>query len=51
MFKHKNHKQLLQEERKKSNVLKTRADKQRADIDYLAMMSYVELEMPENEEE
>ncbi len=47
MFKYKSSQESLFEERKKNEQLQAQTLKQRADIDYLAMMSDVELESDE----
>ncbi len=44
MFKYTSLKEQLVEERKKSTLLKEQTDKNASDIDYIAMMSDIELE-------
>lgn len=50
MFKYKSLNQQLIDERKKNVALKEQVDKNASDIDYIAMMPDVELDMDETEE-
>lgn len=50
MFRYKSLGQQLIEERKKNALLKEQADQNTANIDYIAMMSDIELETDEQEE-
>lgn len=50
MFKYKSLNQQLIDERKKNVTLKEQVDKNASDIDYIAMMSDIELDMDETEE-
>lgn len=50
MFEYKSLKQQLIDERNKNVVLKAQSDKNTSDIDYIAMMSDIELETDEQEE-
>lgn len=50
MFKYKSLNQQLIDERKKNVTLKEQMDKNASDIDYIAMMSDIELDMDETEE-
>lgn len=50
MFEYKSLKQQLIDERNKNVVLKAQADKNASDIDYIAMMSDIELDAGETEE-
>lgn len=49
MFKYTSLKEQLVEERKKSTLLKEQTDKNASDIDYIAMMSDIELGVGETE--
>ena len=49
MFKYTSLKEQLIEERSKNAALKTQTDKNASDIDYIAMMSDIELDMEEFE--
>lgn len=49
MFKHKSLDQQLIDERKKNVMLKEQAEKNASDIDYIAMMSDIELGVGETE--
>lgn len=51
MFEYKSLKQQLIDERNKNIVLKAQADKNASDIDYIAMMSDIELDAGETEED
>ncbi len=51
MFKYTSLKEQLIEERSKNAALKTQTDKNASDIDYIAMMSDIELDMDETEDE
>lgn len=51
MFEYKSLKQQLIDERNKNIVLKAQADKNASDIDYIAMMSDIELDTGETEED
>lgn len=51
MFKYTSLRDQLIEERNKNIVLKAQTDKNAADIDYLAMMSDIELDTGETEED
>lgn len=50
MFKYKSLNQQLIDERKKNVTLKEQMDKNASDIDYIAMMSDIELDSGETEE-
>ena len=50
MFKYTSLKEQLVEERKKSTLLKEQTDKNASDIDYIAMMSDIELDSGETDE-
>lgn len=50
MFKYTSLRDQIIEERNKNIVLKAQADKNASDIDYIAMMSDIELETDEQEE-
>lgn len=50
MFKYTSLKEQLIEERSKNAALKTQTDKNASDIDYIAMMSDIELDNSENDE-
>ena len=50
MFKYTSLKEQLVEERKKSTLLKEQTDKNASDIDYIAMMSDMELDSGETDE-
>lgn len=49
-MKYLNHKDQLRKERRKYEELAAQSAKQQADLDYIAMMSGVELELDETEE-
>lgn len=51
MFEYKSLKQQLIDERNKNVVLKAQSDKNTSDIDYIAMMSDIELDMGETEDD
>lgn len=51
MFKHKSLDQQLIDERKKNVMLKEQVDKNASDIDYIAMMSDIELGVGETEDD
>lgn len=51
MFKHKSLDQQLIDERKKNVMLKEQAEKNASDIDYIAMMSDIELGVGETEDD
>lgn len=51
MFEYKSLKQQLIDERKKNAALKAQTDRNAADIDYIAMMSDIELDTGETEED
>lgn len=51
MFEYKSLKQQLIDERNKNVVLKAQSDKNASDIDYIAMMSDIELDAGETEED
>lgn len=50
MFKYTSLKEQLIEERSKNAALKTQTDKNASDVDYIAMMSDIELDNSENDE-
>lgn len=51
MFRYKSLGQQLIDERKKNAALKAQTDRNAADIDYIAMMSNIELDADETEED